>query len=281
MRVVETIAEYAAARAEFRERGARVTYVATMGALHAGHRSLLDRAREHGDTVVVSIFVNPLQFGPEEDYSRYPRPRELDLEVCIAAGVDLVFLPSVTELYAAGRQVTVSAGTLGTLLEGASRPNHFDGMLTVVLKLFHIIDPHVAVFGQKDAQQLACIRRMVADLNVGVDIVAAPTIRDLDGLALSSRNRFLSAPDRRTALALIAALQAAAGQHTVPEARSAAYAVLDDAAQNPGFQLDYAVLVDPRTFAELRDDHVGPGLLVIAAQVGTTRLIDNVGLQFA
>ncbi len=280
MRVVETIAEYAAARQELRERGARVAYVATMGALHAGHRALLDRAREHGDTVVVSIFVNPLQFGPEEDYSRYPRPRELDLEVCVAAGVDLVFLPSVTELYAAGRQVTVNAGALGMLLEGASRPGHFDGMLTVVLKLFHIIDPHVAVFGQKDAQQLACIRRMVADLNVGVDIVAAPTVRDHDGLALSSRNRFLSAPDRRTALAIVAALHAAAAQHTVAGARAAAYAVLDDAARNPAFELDYAVLVDPRTFAELRDDHVGPGLLVIAAQVGTTRLIDNIGLEF-
>ena len=197
---------------------ARIGFVATMGALHAGHDRSIKLARSVCDVVVVSIFVNPLQFGPGEDYARYPRPLEDDLAVCRRRGVDLVLAPSVADLYPAGRQVSVAAGPLGTVFEGAARPGHFDGVLTVVLKLLHIVDPDVAIFGQKDAQQLACVRRMVADLNLDVDIVGAPIIREPDGLALSSRNRFLTAADRPAALALSAALLAAAAE-SLPELR--------------------------------------------------------------
>ena len=166
--------------------------------------------------VVVSIFVNPLQFGPGEDYARYPRPLEDDLRVCEADGVDIVFVPSVSDLYPAGRQVSVDAGTLGSVLEGHSRPGHFNGVLTVVLKLFNIIRPQVAIFGEKDAQQLACIQRMVTDLNIAIEIVGAPIVREPDGLALSSRNVFLTASERAVARSLSAALEKAATQSSVP-----------------------------------------------------------------
>ena len=169
MKIARSVAEYATLRSALEGSSApRVAYVPTMGALHEGHRSLIKLANTRGDVVVVSIFVNPLQFGPGEDYARYPRPLEDDLQVCEADGVDIVLVPSVTELYPAGRQVTVDAGALGAVLEGHSRPGHFNGVLTVVLKLFNIIRPHVAVFGEKDAQQLACIQRMVIDLNLPV-----------------------------------------------------------------------------------------------------------------
>ena len=282
MILTTSIADYAERRADLDpQRVRRLVFVATMGALHDGHRSLLRLARSLGDLVAVSIFVNPLQFGPDEDYARYPRALEADLEVCRSEGVDLVFAPSVTELYPAGRQVTVSAGTIGTVLEGAARPGHFDGMLTVVLKLFNIIKPETAVFGQKDAQQFACIQRMVTDLNLGIDLVGAPTVREIDGLALSSRNIFLSAAERQAALNLSAALDQARGAGSVPEARAAAYAVLDRAVEDPAFQLDYAVLVNPVTFAELPDDYTGAAVFAMAARIGTTRLIDNARLTLA
>ena len=258
----------------------RVAYVPTMGALHEGHRSLIKLARTHGDVVVVSIFVNPLQFGPGEDYARYPRPLEDDLQICEADGVDLVLVPSVSDLYPAGRQVTVDAGTLGSTLEGHSRPGHFNGVLTVVLKLFNIIRPQVAVFGEKDAQQLACIQRMVIDLNLPVEIVGAPIVREPDGLALSSRNIFLTASERGVARSLSAALEKAATQSSVPSARAAAYEVLDRAEAEPCFELDYATIVNPSTFAEVPDDHVGLATFVVAALVGGTRLIDNTTINF-
>jgi pantoate--beta-alanine ligase len=206
MRVIRSVAEFNEFRPEID--GQRVVYVPTMGALHAGHRSLIALARTLGQVVVVSIFVNPLQFGPDEDYARYPRPLEDDLDICRADLVDVVLAPSVADLYPAGRQVTVSAGTMGTVLEGVSRPAHFDGVLTVMMKLFNIIRPDVAIFGQKDAQQVIVIRKMAADLNVDVDVVTAPVIRDEDGLALSTRNRYLLPHERTSALALSAALRA-------------------------------------------------------------------------
>ena len=282
MKIARSITEYNTFRSKLQEPGGpRLAFVPTMGALHEGHRSLIKSARSLGDLVAVSIFVNPLQFGPGEDYARYPRPLDDDLEVCEADGVDVVFVPSVTDLYPPGRQITLDAGALGSVLEGHSRPGHFNGVLTVVLKLFNIIRPHVAIFGEKDAQQLACIQRMVIDLNIPIEIVGAPIVREPDGLALSSRNVFLTATERAVARSISAALEKAATQTSVPAARAAAYEVLDRAAAEPCFELDYATIVNPATFTDVPDDHVGPAIFVVAARVGGTRLIDNMSVNFA
>ena len=254
--------------------------VPTMGALHEGHRSLIRLARARAERVVVSIFVNPLQFGANEDFARYPRPLADDLAVCAEEGVDIVFAPQAEDLYEPDRQVTVSAGPLGQILEGAARPGHFDGVLTVVLKLFHLVAPSLAVFGQKDAQQLACISRMVRDLNLDVEVLGAPIVRDFDGLALSSRNVYLSPAERVLARSLSVALEKAGTSPSVPAARAAAYEVLDRAADDPAFALDYASLVHPGTFVEVPDDHTGRAIFVLAARVGRTRLIDNATLTF-
>ncbi|MEV4574962.1 pantoate--beta-alanine ligase [Nonomuraea jabiensis] len=257
-------------------RGGAVALVPTMGALHEGHRSLIRQARVRADQVVVSIFVNPLQFGPSEDFSRYPRTFDADLDVCRAEGVDVVFHPDAEDMYAADRQVSVSAGHMGSIVEGAFRPGHFDGVLTVVLKLFNLVQPDLAVFGQKDAQQLALIRRMVADLDLPIEILGAPTVREPDGLALSSRNRYLSDDDRQVALALSRALRAGAAELTPARVRAVAQEVLD--AAGPRLATDYLALVDPATFAEVDESYAGMAVLAVAATVGTTRLIDNVTL---
>jgi pantoate--beta-alanine ligase len=254
-----------------------VALVPTMGALHEGHRSLIREARARAAQVVVSIFVNPLQFAPNEDFSRYPRTFDADLQACRDEGVDVVFAPAVEDMYPPGHQVGVRAGAMGEIVEGASRPGHFDGMLTVVLKLFNLVAPDVAVFGRKDAQQLALIRRMAADLDLPIEIVGAPTVREPDGLALSSRNRYLSADERRVALALPRALRAGAAGSSPAEIRAAAMAVLHDAA--PELVLDYLALVDPATFAEVGDSYTGEALLAVAARVGRTRLIDNIAVS--
>ncbi|MFF3441615.1 pantoate--beta-alanine ligase [Streptosporangium sp. NPDC002721] len=255
--------------------GSALALVPTMGALHEGHRSLIRLARERAAHVAVSIFVNPLQFGPAEDFSRYPRTFDADVEICEAEGVSVVFAPSAEDMYLPDRQVGVSAGGMGSVVEGEFRPGHLDGVLTVVLKLFNLVQPDVAVFGQKDAQQLAVIRRMVADLNLPVSIVGGPTVREPDGLALSSRNRYLSPEDRVTALALSRALTAGSARRAPAEIRRTALAVLE---AEPSLALDYLVLVDPATFAEVGDDHAGEAILAVAARVGSTRLIDNVTL---
>lgn len=259
----------------------------TMGALHAGHSALVRAARERmGDAgrVVVTVFVNPLQFGPGEDLERYPRTLDADLKLAAEAGADTVFAPSVDEVYEGGEpQVRISAGPMGSRLEGAHRPGHFDGMLTVVAKLLHLTRPDVAFYGQKDAQQLALIRRMAVDLSFGVEIAAVPTVREPDGLALSSRNRYLSEADRRTALALSRALFAgraavAGGPRAV---REAARAVLGGAGDGlPGLSVDYLALVSPSDFTDVPDAHAGEAVLAVAARVGSTRLIDNIPLDF-
>ncbi|MGP3958330.1 pantoate--beta-alanine ligase [Nonomuraea sp. 3N208] len=254
--------------------GGEVALVPTMGALHEGHRSLIRLARARADQVVVSIFVNPLQFGPSEDFSRYPRTFDADLEVCRSEGVSVVFHPSAEDMYHPDRQVSLHSGRMGEIVEGASRPGHFDGVLTVVLKLFNLVQPHVAIFGQKDAQQLALIRRMVADLDVPVEIIGAPTVREPDGMALSSRNRYLSAADRQVALALSRALREGAAEPAPSRIRAAARAVLD--AAGPELDVDYLVLVDPATFTEVGETYSGEAVLAVAARVGATRLIDNV-----
>ncbi|MEU0264589.1 pantoate--beta-alanine ligase [Nocardioides sp. NPDC006303] len=264
-----------------RREGTPVGFVPTMGALHEGHASLMRVARERvgGGPVVVSIFVNPLQFGAGEDLDRYPRTLEADLEVCEREGVDVVFAPSVDEVYPGGDpQVTVAPGALGDVLEGKTRPGHFGGVLTVVAKLFGLVKPDVAVFGQKDYQQLALIRRMSADLCLGVDVVGAPTQRETDGLALSSRNRYLSPEQREEATTLSRALYAAQREaaHGVEAALQAARAELRRA---KGVDLDYLVVTDP-ALGPLPDnpEPATEARILVAARVGTTRLIDNMSL---
>lgn len=262
--------------------GARAV-VMTMGALHEGHATLIRAARERvkDGLVVVTVFVNPLQFGAGEDFDRYPRTLDADLATAAEAGADVVFAPCVDEVYPGGRppQVRISAGPMGERYEGASRPGHFDGMLTVVAKLLHLTQPDFAFFGHKDAQQLALIRRMAADLDFGVEIVGVPTVREPDGLALSSRNRYLAPTERRAALALSRALFT--GREALPggpdAVRAAARAVLDAARV---LDVDYLALVDPRDFTEAGADHTGPAVLAVAAKVGATRLIDNLPLEF-
>jgi pantoate--beta-alanine ligase len=255
----------------------RVAFVPTMGALHEGHVALIHRARaEIGSegAVVVSIFVNPTQFAPGEDLDRYPRTLAADLLACAGAGADVVFTPALEEMYPRGigpGAVTVDPGVLGTILEGASRPTHFAGVLTVVAKLFGLVRPDVAVFGQKDYQQLALIRRMAADLCLRVEVVGAQTVREGDGLALSSRNRFLDPSERGRAVSLSAALFAASDG--AGSALAAARRVLEAAGASRGFELDYLELtgVDLGPAPES-----GEARLLVAAKVGSTRLIDNV-----
>ncbi|HEX8001893.1 MAG TPA: pantoate--beta-alanine ligase [Mycobacteriales bacterium] len=274
MNVAATRADLAAARSAMR---GRVAVVMTMGALHDGHRALMRLARAAADSVIVTIFVNPLQFGPNEDLDRYPRTLDADLEKCAAEQVDLVFTPTPDVVYPDEALVRVSAGRLGDVLEGRTRPGHFDGVLTVVAKLLHLTDPDVAFFGQKDAQQLALIRRMVRDLDFDVEVVGVPTVREPDGLALSSRNAYLSPDERNAALALSRALRAgAAAAAGGPEAvRNAARAVL---VEEERLRLDYLALVDPDTLEELDRSHEA-ALLAVAAWSGSTRLIDNVTIS--
>jgi pantoate--beta-alanine ligase len=270
--VARTRGELASARGAA---GGRVGVVMTMGALHDGHVQLIRAAREACDVVVVTIFLNPLQFGPNEDLARYPRTFDADLALCTREGVDLVFAPGPDVVYPDGDPgVRVSAGRLGDVLEGASRPGHFDGVLTVVAKLLHLTRPEAAYFGQKDAQQLLLIRRMVRDLDFGVEIAAVPTVREPDGLAMSSRNMYLTPLDREVALSLVRALRA--GEAAAPEGasavRRAARAVL---VAEPLARADYLVLVHPESLEDVAEWYRGPALLAVAARVGTTRLIDN------
>lgn len=259
----------------------KIALVPTMGALHEGHRSLIGRAGELADSVVVSIFVNPLQFGPNEDLDRYPRTFDADLAICAAEGVAVVFAPTLEVMYPVPNEITISAGRMGTIVEGACRPGHFDGVLTVVMKLFNLVRADCVLFGEKDAQQLAVIRRMVTDLALSIEIVGCPTVREPDGLALSSRNRFLAPAERATALALSRALHAGASAQGPSGARRAARAVLDEAVKSdPPLELDYLVLVDPATFTPVPDTFSGTAVLAVAGKVGSTHLIDNVIVNF-
>jgi pantoate--beta-alanine ligase len=252
--------------------------VMTMGALHAGHIELVRQARKRADAVIMTIFLNPLQFGPGEDLAKYPRTFDDDLKLCTEEGVDLVFAPSPDVMYPDGEPgIRVTAGPLGNLLEGASRPGHFDGVLTVVAKLLHLTRPDLAFFGQKDAQQLLMIRRMVRDLDYACEIVAVPTVRESDGLALSSRNMHLSVFDREAALALSRALMA--GQAVSAEGASAVRrAAREVLIREPLALVDYLVLVHPDTLEDVPEWYRGAAILLVAARIGTTRLIDNMPL---
>ena len=283
--VLRTKADLAAARPGL---AAPVVLVPTMGALHAGHRALLRAARAAAGPsgrVIVSIFVNPLQFRPGEDLDRYPRTLEADLAMCAEEGARAVFAPPAAQMYPGGPpEIRVDPGPMGQVFEGEFRPGFFGGVLTVVLKLFHLTRPDVAVFGEKDAQQLALVRRLVADTDLGLVVESVPTVRDADGLATSSRNRYLSAADRAVALTLPRALRAGAARAAAGDAASAG-AVLAAAREvlcaEPALAVDYVAVVDPRTFAVAGPGHAGPALIVAAATAGGTRLIDNVPVMLA
>lgn len=264
-----------------RAQGRRVAFVPTMGYLHEGHLSLVERARAEADLVVMSIFVNPLQFAPTEDLARYPRDMEGDALKAESRGVDLLFVPDVTEMYPATPRVSVTPGPLADRWEGAVRPGHFAGVLTVVLKLLNIVQPHVIYMGRKDAQQAVLVEAMCEDLNVGVRVRVSPTVRDSDGLALSSRNVYLSPEERGRALAIPGALQAIQAAFTVAAIRdadslvAAGWEVLE---REPSVGVEYLALVNPRTLEPRESEAETGDLVLVAARVGSTRLIDNIVL---
>ncbi len=277
MRVVYSIAETRSALRDLRAHKGTVGLVPTMGALHAGHISLVRSARERCDIVVATIFVNPTQFGPNEDFSKYPRTFEEDCRLLEQEGVDLLFAPGVEEMYPAGASTFVEVEGLSDRLDGVSRPGHFRGVATVVAKLFHIVGPDLAFFGQKDAAQVAVLRRMVRDLNFPLEIVACATLREPDGLALSSRNRYLSASERQIALTLRCTLSEIERHAMQGEARSSLLieAGLKVLALEPEVRLDYLKIVNPDTLEDVADIQHG-ALIAIAGWVGSTHLIDNV-----
>ncbi len=280
MNICTTIEEMRAASRALRRAGKRIGFVPTMGALHEGHMSLVRAAREQCDIVVVSIFVNPTQFGPNEDFSKYPRTFDRDRELLETAGIDLLFAPAVDEMYPPGATTYVTVEGMSDKLCGRSRPGHFRGVTTVVSKLFHIVEPDVAFFGQKDAAQVAIVKRMVRDLNFPVQIAVCPIVRDVDGLARSSRNAYLSAEERPRALVLSRALgevqrlfnQGGRDAHSLIAAGKQVFA------QESSVRLDYLEVVDPDTLDPV-DQIRGAALVALAAFVGSTRLIDNVVLS--
>ena len=258
----------------------RIALVPTMGFFHDGHLSLMRYGRERGDRLVVSLFVNPAQFGPAEDLNRYPRDLERDEARAREAGVNVLYIPAAADMYPEGYQTYVTVEDLSRPMCGASRPGHFRGVATVVLKLFHQVLPHLAIFGEKDYQQLAVIKRLVADLNVPVEVAGRPIVREADGLALSSRNSYLSPEERRSALVLFQALTrardlAASGESEAEKILSEVTRIIGS---TPGTRLDYAVLVDPQTLTNV-DIIRGSARLAMAAWVGGTRLIDNMLLE--
>ncbi|MGO9318699.1 MAG: pantoate--beta-alanine ligase [Terracidiphilus sp.] len=275
MRIITSIAEMQAAARELR-RGGTLALVPTMGALHAGHLSLIDAAKRDCAHVAVTIFVNPLQFGPNEDFSRYPRTFEADCAALTAAGIDILFAPTAETLTPAGATTFVEVGGISDRLDGAHRPGHFRGVATIVAKLFHIVAPDCAYFGQKDAAQLAVLRAMIRDLNFSVELIACPIVREPDGLALSSRNRYLTTEQRARATILHRALDAAADIHARGERNSQALiaTMLRMLATEPSVKVEYAAVVDPDTLLPLADTTRG-ALIAVAAHLGETRLIDN------
>lgn len=280
MQIITSAESLAAVVSNARQQGKSISFVPTMGALHDGHLSLVTIAHEQSDFVVVSIFVNPLQFGANEDFEEYPRTLQDDAEKLSAANVDVLFAPDVEDVYPNGDQITQHAGPVGETFEGKIRPGHFDGMLTVVARLFDLVKPDISVFGNKDAQQLFLIRRMVESSNHrwnAMQVVGAPTMREEDGLAMSSRNRYLSEDERELAQKISRALRAA--EATQGDAAARLTAAEQVMATAPAVRLDYVALINPATFEPLEAGFVGRALLIIAAQVGGTRLIDNLSIS--
>ena len=280
MRIISSVADLATAVSDARQHGKSVAFVPTMGALHDGHISLVEIAHQQADFVVVSIFVNPLQFGANEDFDKYPRTLQDDAEKLSAVDVDVLFAPGVEDVYPNGNEITQHAGPVGETFEGAVRAGHFDGMLTVVARLFDLVKPDFSIFGNKDAQQLFLIRRMVANSNHrwnAMQVIGAPIIREEDGLAMSSRNRYLSEDERELALKISRALWAA--EATQGDAATRLAAAEQVMATAPAVRLDYVALVDPATFEPIEAGFVGRALLIMAARVGSTRLIDNLSIS--
>lgn len=280
MQIITSAETLAALVSTARQQGKSISFVPTMGALHDGHLSLVEIAHQQSDFVVVSIFVNPLQFGANEDFEKYPRTLQADAEKLASANVDVLFAPDVDDVYPNGDQITQHAGPVGETFEGKIRPGHFDGMLTVVARLFDLVRPDISVFGNKDAQQLFLIRRMVENSNHrwnAMQVIGAPIIREEDSVAMSSRNRYLSIDEREQAQRISRALRAAeVTQGDVAARLSAAEQVMATA---PAVRLDYVALVNPATFEPIEAGFVGRALLIIAAQVGGTRLIDNLSIS--
>ncbi|HUJ18971.1 MAG TPA: pantoate--beta-alanine ligase [Nitrospirota bacterium] len=276
MKTITAIADMQALAESFRRDGKRIGFVPTMGFLHEGHLSLMRKARQECDVAAASIFVNPTQFGPNEDLDRYPRDIEGDRRKCESAGVDLLFMPEAKAMYPAQPTVFVVVEGVSEILEGAIRPGHFKGVATVVSKLFNIVKPHRAYFGQKDFQQCVVIKRMVRELNLGVEVAALPTVREADGLAMSSRNSYLTPEERRAATVLYRALTSArdlylAGAGEPEKLKNKARAVLQT---EPGVTIDYVEIADPETLASLAEAR-GTMVMLLAARLGRTRLIDN------
>jgi len=263
-----------------RRRGATIGFVPTMGALHEGHLSLMRTARKRCDAVLVSIFVNPAQFGPNEDYTRYPRDPRGDSALCRSEKVDVLFMPTAGAIYPEGHKTQILVGRIGEVLEGTFRPGHFSGVATVVDKLFQIVHPDVAFFGQKDYQQTVVIKQMARDLNLPVKIVVCPTVREPDGLAMSSRNRYLSAVERNASRALFKALKK--GRERIQQGEREAAAVRDamvaSIQEQPLARIDYAAIADPVTLREVARIE-GPVVLLLAVWIGGTRLIDNLRVR--
>ena len=286
MKTIRTVSELSAELATARQSGKKISFVPTMGAIHAGHLSLIEIAKKQSGLVVASIFVNPLQFNSASDFDLYPRNEVADTAALEAAGADVLFLPNVEEIYPNGKVNTHSAGPIGDIFEGQARKEHFDGMLTVVARLFEIVSPDVAVFGAKDAQQLFLIRRMLqqqknTEWGSKLQLVEGPTIRESTGLALSSRNQRLSSSEMQVALSLSEALnkahKCAASGEGISSALSEAMKVFSS---NPEAKLDYLALVNPESFETLEDGFTGQALMIVAAEVGNVRLIDNRSITF-
>jgi pantoate--beta-alanine ligase len=281
MKIISTIAAMQREADVLRNQGLRIACVPTMGFLHQGHLSLVETAKQHSDRVITTIFVNPTQFGPNEDFDRYPRDFDKDVELLTKAGSDILFSPTADEMYPPDSASSIDVTGITSLLEGATRPEHFKGVTTVVGKLLNISKPHVMVLGQKDAQQVAVIKRMVQNLNFDTEIIVSPTVRDADGLALSSRNTYLSDDERREALVLSRALGIAQQLYDsgVREADSLQQAVASEITDNSSMELDYAVVVNPVSLlaptGPLNDTKV---LVAVAARIGSVRLIDNIYL---
>ena len=287
MKVVRTVADVALAVSRAKIAGKKVSFVPTMGAIHAGHISLIDIAKQESELVVASVFVNPLQFNSTADYELYPRNQDADAKALNKAGVDLLFLPTIDEIYPdKNYSITQKAGRIGETYEGASRPGHFDGMLTVVSRLFDIVQPDLAVFGAKDAQQLFLIRQMVKAQNLTnsrdpIEIIEAPTIREKSGLALSSRNKRLSKHELGLALTLSKSLDEAALAASRGGGAPAAYFAASSVfSATPEAKLDYLALVNPQTFEPIEEGFKGQALVIVAAMIGEVRLIDNKSIVF-
>ncbi len=275
--ILKTIREMQEVSEKFRCEGKKIAVVPTMGYLHNGHTTLIERASSLADIVITTIFVNPTQFGPNEDFARYPRDFEHDKVVAHNAGSDIIFYPDAEEIYPTGFSSIVEVEGVSNILEGAFRPKHFQGVTTVVAKLLNITKPHIAVFGQKDAQQAFLIQKMVRDLNFDIDIIIAPIVREADGLAMSSRNMYLNEAERKSALVLFRSLQHAAerirqGERSIALLRKEMLNIIQSGAPS---QIDYIAFVDPATFSETEHLNQPEILVALAVRFGTTRLIDN------